>query len=190
MLKQVNWIDIFVVILLLRSIYVAIKNDFSIELFKLLGTVFAAYLSLHYYLIFSDYIASRTGINNIPSAYLTSFSIIALAIVGYLVFVLLRSVFYRLINMEVAPKLNKWGGLLFGLSRGLLLISLIIFILVTSGSGYLKVSVRTSYSGKRLLKIAPSVYSGLWHNIASKFFTQEKFNQTVLEVPRTLDSGE
>lgn len=189
-LKQFNWLDIFVVILLLRISYIAIKNGFSIELFKLLGTVLATYLSLHYYLIFADYIATRTGANNIPSAYLTSFVLVALAIAGYLVFALLRNIFYRFIQMDAVPNLNKWGGLLFGLSRGVLLVSLIIFILVISGSGYLKGSVSSSYSGKRLLKIAPSVYSGLWNNIASKFFSQEKFNQAVLDAPRGLESEE
>lgn len=187
-LKQFNWVDIFVVILLLRITYIAMKNGFSIELFKLLGTVLATYLSLHYYLIFSDYIGSRIGVNNIPLAYLTSLIFVVLGLLGYLVFVVLRNVFYRFIKMEAVPNLNKWGGLIFGLARGALLVSLIIFILVTAPFGYLKDSVSSSYSGKRLFKIAPSVYSGLWNNIASKFITQEKFNQAILEVPRSLES--
>lgn len=187
-LKQFNWVDIFVVILLLKTCYIAMKNGFSIELFKLLGTVLATYLSLHYYLIFSDYIGSRIGVNNIPLAYLTSLIFVVLAILGYLVFVVLRIVFYRFIKMEAVPNLNKWGGLIFGLARGVLLVSLIIFILVRAPFGYLKGSVTGSYSGKRLFKIAPSVYSGLWNNIASKFITQEKYNQAILEVPRSLES--
>lgn len=187
-LKQFNWVDIFVVILLLRTTYIAMNNGFSIELFKLLGTVLATYLSLHYYLIFSDYIGSRIGVNNIPLAYLTSLIFVVLGLLGYLVFVVLRNVFYRFIKMEAVPNLNKWGGLIFGLARGALLVSLIIFILVTAPFGYLKDSVSSSYSGKRLFKIAPNVYSGLWKNIASKFITQEKFNQAILEVPRSLES--
>ena len=176
-LKQLNWIDFLVVILILRIGYIARKNGFSLELFKLLGTVLATYLSLHYYLIFSDYIGKRIGVNNIPLEYLTSLIFIVLAILGYLVFVFLRNVFYRFIEMEAVPSLNQWGGLFLGLARGALLVSLMTFILVTSPFKYLKDSVSASYSGKYLLKIAPNVYSGLWNNIASKFITQEKFNK-------------
>lgn len=187
-LKRLNWIDFFVVILILRTGYIAMKNGFSIELFKLLGTVLATYLSLHYYLIFSDYIGKPIGVNNIPLEYLTSLIFIVLAILGYLVFVVLRNVFYRFIEMEAVPNLNQWGGLILGLARGVLLVSLIIFILVTSPLGYLKDSVAVSYSGKRLFKITPSVYTSLWNNIASKFITQEKFNKAILEIPKDFDS--
>ncbi len=187
-LKQLNWIDFIAVIILFRIGYVARKSGFSAELFKLLGTVLAIYLSLHYYIIFSDYIGSRIGVNNIPLEYLTSLIFIILGFLGYLAFVFLRNVFCRFMKMEAVPNLNQWGGLVLGLIRGVLLASLIIFILVTSPLVYLKDSVTSSYSGKSLFKIAPGVYSSLWNGIASKFATQDKFNKAILEVPKNLES--
>src|SRR3989338_6816197 len=161
-LKQFNWVDIFFAILLIRICYVAVKNGFPVELFKLLGTILASYLSLHYYIIFSDDIVGRIGAKFIPLEYLNSFSFIALAILGYLIFVLLRKVFSRFIQMEAVPNLNKWGSLILSMMRGFLFVSLLIFTLVIAPTGYFRNSVNNSYSGKRLFNIAPMTYTWLW----------------------------
>lgn len=185
-LKQFNWVDIFFVILLIRITYVALKNGFSAELFRLLGTILAIYLSLHYYISFSDYIIGRSGTNNIPAEYLTFSAFVFLVILGYAIFLLLGRVFSRFIQMEAVPNLNKWGSLILGIIRSFLLMSLIIFILVVAPLGYFRDSVNNSYSGKRLFKIAPSTYAWMWNSIMSKFRTQEKFNETILQVQKTL----
>lgn len=185
-LKQCNWVDVFFVILLIRICYVAIKNGFSVELFKLLGTISAAYLSLHYYIIFPDYIVGRIGGKFIPLEYLTFFSFVGLAILGYLIFILLSKVFSRFIQMEAVPNLNRWGSLILSIIRSFLLVSLIIFIFVIAPTAYFRNSVNNSYSGKRLFKIAPTTYTWLWNSIMSKFRTQEKFNETISEVQASL----
>ena len=181
-IRQFNWVDIFVVILLLRIGYIALKSGITIELFKLLGTVLATYLSLHYYISWADFIQRLSVIKNIPQELLGFFSFVILVMLGYSIFVLLRSVFYRFIKMEAVPNLNKWGGFILGIARAILLLSLIMFILVISPIGYLKNSVNGSYLGKRILKISPTTYSLIWNNLASKFMAKEKFNEAVLEV--------
>lgn len=185
-LERFNWVDIFFVILLIRICYVAIKNGFSVELFKLLGTLSAVYLSLHYYIIFPDYIVGRIGAKNIPLEYLTFFSFIALAILGYSIFMLLSKVFSRFIQLEAVPNLNKWGSLILSIIRSFLLVSLILFIFVIAPTGYFRNSVKNSYSGKRLFLIAPATYTWVWDSIMSKFRTQEKFNETILQIQTSL----
>ncbi len=186
-LKQFNWVDIAAIILLMRIGYVALKNGFFVELLKLLGTIFAVYLSLHYYIIFSDYMGSRIGIKNTQIEFVSVIAFVALAISGYLVFVLLRAVFSRFIQMEAVPRLHKWGGFILGLLRGILLFSLITFIFLISGFSYLTHSVQNAYSTKFFFKIAPATYTSLWDGIAAKFMTQEKFNQAVPEVQKSLE---
>jgi len=181
-LKQCNWVDVFFVIILIRICYVAIKNGFSVELFKLLGTISAVYLALHYYIIFPDYIVGRIGAKNIPLEYLTFFSFVSLATLGYLIFMLLRKVFSRFIQLEAVPKLNKWGSLILSIFRSFLLVSLIIFIFIIAPTAYFRSSVSNSYSGKRLFQIAPATYTWLWNSIMSKFRAQEKFNDAILKV--------
>ncbi|MBM3246612.1 MAG: CvpA family protein [Candidatus Omnitrophica bacterium] len=188
-LKQFNWVDVLVIILLIRICYAAINNGFSAEVFKLLGTIVAIYLSLHYYTQLSDWLQAHGGkTEKLPLEFLDFLLFTLLVIVGYLIFVLLRSIFYRFIKMEAAPNLNKWGGLVLGIFRGYLLAGLVVFILVISSVTYLKTSVKNSYTGKPLFKVAVNTYSWLWNSITSKFMPGEKFNNTILEAREGLFS--
>lgn len=182
MIRQFNWLDIFVVILLFRTGYIAIKNGLPKEVFKFLGTVASIYLSLHYYGILSDFIRNSFFTKKVSLEFLDFLSFVVLAILGHLVFVLLRSVFYRFIKMEAVPNLTRSGGLVLGILRGFLLIGLIIFMLAISSIGYLKNSVNHSYFGKRFFKIAPNTYSWIWNSITSKFMVNEKFNDYIWEI--------
>lgn len=185
-LKRFNWVDIFFVIILLRTCYVSVKNGFPAEFFRLLGVILAIYLSFHYYINFSDYINSLTGKKNLSSEYLTFVSFLVLVIIGYLIFALLGRVVSRFVHLEAVPALNRWGSLILAIARSFLMVSLIIFIFVITPGSYFKNSVANSYSGKRLFKIAPATYTWVWDSVMSKFMAQEKFNDSVLKVQPNL----
>lgn len=187
-LQGFNWIDILVITLLLRICYVAIKKGLLSEFFKLLGTIAAIYLSLHYYTILSDWVGERLPVvkEKAPLEFLDFLMFLVLAILGYLIFVALRFTFYRFIKTEATPRLNQWGGFILGMARGFLLLGLVIYALVISSIGYLKTSVKNSYLGGRIIQLAPDTYAWLWNNIMSKFITSEKFNQTVIEAQEGL----
>ena len=179
-LKQINWLDIFVLILTLRICYIAVKSGFPVELFKFLGTVTAVYLSLHYYIVLADYVRNRLSLDErVPLEFLQFLVFLALAIGGYCIFVLFRSVLYRFLKMEAVSALNKWGSLLLGIARAALSASLIMFILATSGVEYFRNSVKESYLGQRLFSIAPDTYSWIWNSVVSKFSVSEKYNAVI-----------
>ena len=188
-LKEFNWLDIFVIILLIRECYIASKTGLPIEIFKFLGTVAAIYIGLHYYTVVSDAIGLRFPYfkEKTPLRFLDFLSCAILAIIGYLVFLSLRVAFHRFIKMEAVPNLNKWGGLILGIVRGFLTVSLIIFVMILSDITYFKKSAVGSYSGKQLFEVSPNTYGWLWNNITSKFMTTEKFNKAVLEVKKDLN---
>lgn len=183
-IQQLNWLDIFVVIVLFRMSYVAVKNGILGEFFKLAGTISALYLSLHYYTTLSDSVKAKFMPKTIPLDFLDFLCFLLLAEAGYLFFVLLREGITHLIKFEVIPKLNKFGGLVLGIARALLFSSLVMFCLAISTMSYFQKSVDTSYSGKRLLGIAPATYAKIWNGVASKFMLKEKFNPTVDEVTK------
>jgi len=185
-LKQFNWVDVFFVIVCIRICYVALKSGFPAELFRFLGTISAIYLSLHYYVDFSDYILNNIGSKNLPPQYLGFCSFIALAFLGYLIFALLGRFFSRLIRMEAVAGLNKWGSLILGVIRSFLFVSLVTFTFVITPTSYFKNSVTNSYSGKRLFEIAPATYTWMWDSIMSKFRAKEKFNSAILKVRESL----
>ncbi|MFH1458513.1 MAG: CvpA family protein [Candidatus Omnitrophota bacterium] len=188
-LKQLNWVDFLMIVVFLRIIFMALSTGFPLELFKLLGTLASLYLSLHYFTLFTDWMGGRSPAAKakVPLQFMDFISFIIIAIIGYLIFVALRLVFDRFIKMETHPLVNKGGALLLGTARGLFLTGLIAFLLVVSSLSYLKDSVRSSFTGRRVFNVAANTYSWTWNHIASRFSVGEKFNSTVLEVQKGLN---
>lgn len=183
---QINWLDLFIIIILIRICYTAIKAGFPAELFKIAGLILATYLSLHYYSGLSSFLSGLIGPKNTLSALLSPVSFIFLAGAGIFAFSLLRRIFLKLVKMEAVSSLNKWGGFVLGITRAFLFASLVVFIFVISGTGYLKRSVTASYSGKAVFKIAPATYAWVFNGLVSKFVSGEKFNQGVLDAQKGL----
>lgn len=71
-IKAINWVDVCLLILLLRICYIALKNGFVHEVFKLLATVAALYISLHYYNVLADVVRSRLNLKSESLARLIS----------------------------------------------------------------------------------------------------------------------
>ncbi|MBI4706543.1 MAG: CvpA family protein [Candidatus Omnitrophica bacterium] len=180
-IRQINWVDLFVITLLLRVCYVAAGTGILIESFKIAGTIFATYFSLHYYSDLAGFLKDRFGSEYIPLTLLEFISFFILAFGVYLLFVFLRKIFCRFVKMEAVENLNKWGGLIIGVIRGLLLISLFTFGFVLSNISYFQESLQHSYTGRRIFYLAPSVYRWSWENIASKFSSDDKMNEAVLK---------
>ena len=180
-LKQLNWIDLIVLILLFRIMLISLKTGIGAEIFKVLGTLTAAYVSLHYYISISGYFSERLGLDHVLVECLI---FIILASLGYSFFLLLRLLLKRFINMEVVPTISRWGGLILGIFRAFLLGSLILYFFLATANPYLRKSMKTSFSGMGLVYLAPSVYDHLWYGVISKLAVHEKFNSAVFEIEK------
>ncbi len=181
LIKQMNWVDFFVIILLIRISYIALKNGIFVELFKLLGIILATYLSLHYYTRLGNLLNRFIKTDAVSMEVLDFLSLVILIIMGYIIAVILREGLSRFIKVDVASIIDRWLATILGLGRGILVASLIMCMFSLPVITYFKKSVDKSYLGERLLKIAPLIYSGIWNNFMSKFMPQEKFNQEILE---------
>lgn len=180
--NELNWVDVFVVILFFRIVYISAASGLFPELLRFLGILCATYLSLHYFTGLTDFISNYLPEKNLRLEAVDFVTVIVLAVIGVIIFVLLRSIINRFIKMEAASGLNKWGGIVFGVGRAYLTCSLVLFILVMSTFPYLQNSIAHSYLGKRLFKAAPDTYSWIWNNISSKFIPNEKYNAAVSRV--------
>ncbi len=180
--RQFNWIDILVIILTLRIVFVSFKFGLETEFFKFLGTFFGLYLALHYYFSLAVYLNGRTGAKSSPGEFLEFSSYIFLLIFGYLIFWLFRLLIFKFINAQINLILSKWLGFILGLCRAWLLCSIILLGFLIPQSVYFKDSVRYSLSGKELVKVAPAVYTWTWKSIVSKFNFGGKFNNAILEI--------
>lgn len=188
-LKQFNWLDFLVAILIIRIVYIALNSNFPLELFKLLGTFASSYLSLHYFTFFTDWLGQRNpGVQQkVPLQFMDFISFITLAVIGYLLFVALRLVFDSFIKMEIPRAINKWLALSLGAIRGLFLASLVTFAIAISSVAYLEQSVKDSFMGRRIINVAPRAYIWTWGRIVSRFAIGEDFNQTVVEVQKNIN---
>lgn len=181
-IKQFDWLDIVVIILLVRIIYVGVKSGLVSDLFKLIGTILGTYLALHYYSSLSGFISEKSGFDKSALGILDFAIFIILLLVGYFIFVGIRIVVIKLVKMEAHPLVDKWGGFASGIFRAALFTGVIIYIMMISNVAYLKNSVTDSFSGKYISNVSPSTYSFLWNNIMSKFMSGEKFNDNVFLV--------
>lgn len=186
-INQLNFVDIIIIIITLRICYIAAVMGLVIELFKLSGLLFATYISLHYYTSVSDIIGRNFLPKGMPLEFIDFLIFVILAVTAYLVFIVLRSIFYRVIKLEATPKINKIGGLILGVARAYFTIGLLIFTLLISSVSYLKNSAAHSYLGSRAFLIAPRAYNWIWESIISKFSPKEKFNPTVKEITGKYD---
>lgn len=137
-LKNFNWVDILLILLLLRSAWIGTRIGLTAELFKLTGTVISIVIGLHYY----NQIAN-TLINyiNIPVWFL-HFIIFAIIIL------LIRAVFkygvvlfLRVLNIQFILQLERIGGALVGLGRGFLIGGLLLIALLFFPVEYLYHSI-------------------------------------------------
>ncbi|MBN2830754.1 MAG: CvpA family protein [Candidatus Omnitrophica bacterium] len=182
-LKNFNWLDICILIIIFRVLYIAIKNGFTAELFKFFGIICAIYLSMHYYTAITDFIRGKIPVEEkMPLEFLDFLIFLILALTGNFLFVLLRNAVNNLIKIEAVSTLNKWGGLFLGALRSVLLASIIVFALTISSIPYFKQSVKRSYIGPRIISVGVDTYSWLWNSIFSRFLASERVNRIVLEV--------
>lgn len=183
-LSKLNWVDFFVIIIMIRIFYVSAKTGFVIEFFKLLGSIFAVYCSFHYYIIAADILKQRVSNieNYIPLEFFDLLVFVFVLFISYAALAVIRGVICHFISMKAVPMLSRWGAVVLALARGILISSVIIFILAISTIKYLDNSAKESYSGKRLFNAAVGAYSFIWNKFMSKLMPGENYNEQVSQI--------
>jgi uncharacterized membrane protein required for colicin V production len=179
LLAKINWVDLLSLILFLRIIYVAARNGFISEFFKFCGILTAVFFSFHYHVILAQQLNDRIPGNVLSVEFLQFFSFCVIASSAYISFSFLRRFLTQLVKMETVPALSRWGGLILGIFRGILTVSLILFILACSGVKYLNHSIANSFSGKQVAMVSQLAYDNIWQGFASKFMSGEKSKATL-----------
>lgn len=181
---QLNWVDFLVLILLFRTTYIAMKSGAFMEFFKLLGMIFTIYFVLHYYTRLSDFLHRFVKLEAISTVILDFVSLVILTLLVYFIYVIFREVFLKFIKVEIVSGVNKWAAVILGVTRGVMLVSFLMYVFSIPVVGYITNSIEDSYSSRHIFKVSPEIYSGIWNNFMSKFMTQEEFNKAVTEVQR------
>lgn len=157
-LTKLNWVDILVIIVMLRTSYVAFQDGLSHEIPSLIGAYICLVFSLAYYKNIASSIYYNFAKIPIDLLNLTAF-IFLFFVIGF-IFRILKSILDKIVKVSWNPLIEKFGGLLAGIIKGGLVVSAILIVMVLTPLSYLKMSImEKSLTGMYFLRIGPGVYS-------------------------------
>ena len=175
-----NWVDILVICVVLLISYRGSLTKLFSEVLKILGTIVSFCLALHYFSKLSDFLIKYFPDIEVVVSDMISFMLLAL--LSYWAVALVREVFTRFIKVEAIGTLDKWGGLVLGFIRGVLVTSLVLIVLYLPSVSYLKGSVKKSYLGSQLVMTDIQIYGFLMNGLVSKLAPGEVVNRAIYEV--------
>jgi uncharacterized membrane protein required for colicin V production len=159
-LTKINWVDVLIAILILRTAYVSLQDGLSHEILPLIGSVCMLILSLHYYLKIAAFLY-EIGFA-LPREFLNLLSFVTLVICIGILFKFIKALIDKIIKITWHPLIERFGGLIAGVVRGAVLTSTILIIIVLIPLPYLQWSVRDrSLTGVYFLRIGPVIYEKL-----------------------------
>ncbi len=176
-IKSFNWVDIVVFAVMIRAVYIGIKRGFTDEVLHFLGVLVAIFVIFHYYPACTSFLESKIFFK---SSMASSLAYLFLWITVSIVAKISRIGILALFKVEARSLVNKIGGVLIAVARGLLVCSLLLWFLLTTGSEYFSKNIRSSYSGSRIIKIAPIFYQETFKWVIVKYFPKERINEAVL----------
>ncbi len=179
-IKSINWVDVALVILLVRVIFIGVKNGFIAEVCKFLGVFLALYISLHYYVIVASKIHGFTH-GSLPLWEFIVFLILVSG--GYGLFWAIRLGLAQLFKAETQHEgFDKYAAGLLSIGRGFLTASLVVFAVLLTNHPWLQSQAFHSVAYKLVGKTAPHTYSLVFHQVIDKLFAGQHFNSAVYQV--------
>lgn len=155
--SRINWLDILIAILLIRASYIGYSKGFSVEIFKIIGTLGALVAALGYYLNLAELIELKSFV---PPEVAEGLSFGAIVVGALFAFMFIRVLLEKVIKLQFSSAIEQFAGAALGLVRGVALTSLLLLFLNFLPSDYLKRSINeTSLLGPGISKAAPAVYS-------------------------------
>lgn len=159
-ITRLNWVDVVVIIIMLRISYVAFQDGLSHEIFPLIGVTATVTLALHYYIKLGFLISQNIAKISVYIAELLGFILLILA-VGF-VFKFIRVIVNKIIKISWHPLIDRFGGLMAGMARAAMVASTVLIIIALIPAPYFQRSIRNrSLTGMYFLRIAPAVYDRL-----------------------------
>jgi len=132
-MAQISWPDLLAIIILLRSGYVGSQRGFFGELFHIFGMCAALFLAVFFYIPVSGFF-NRYLFIPVSISYLLGF--ISILFFFYIVIKVAYGLMGKILKIEVIPGINKIGGLLLGLSKGIVLATLLFFAMLLTPIEY------------------------------------------------------
>jgi membrane protein required for colicin V production len=184
-LLKINWVDILILIILLRTSYVGFTRGLSHELLTLAGVITAIIVAIHNYKYLGSFFNNQF---KLPFEFSNFIGFILLVLIVFIIIRFIRLFLYTIVKLELFPPLERYGGLVLGVTRGCLVTSLLLLCLLFIPNQYVRSSIYSnSLVGQAFLKIAPMFYE----RTVSVFPKYRDAKQAkVIEEILTRDSGQ
>jgi uncharacterized membrane protein required for colicin V production len=176
-IQKLNWIDVLIVVVILRALYIGLKRGFVNEIMQLVAILAATFIAFHYYPLCSHFLEKRFFLK--PEIGKGVMFLVLWAVVA-LVSKFVRSGVYLLFKIEAKSFLDKAGGLSVALIRGFLIASLVLSLFATAGLEYLDRNIQSSYCSSYVAPLAPGFYRFVFKEFIAKYFPNEKMNRNLL----------
>ena len=132
-----NWFDIFVVILLLRTGYIGLKNGLAVEIYKTAGLGFSGLVSFYFYKGVVSFINQYT-ITTLSDNQFYIISFIVLLLTGLLACKFIFMFLQKVVRLSFAKNFDTAAGMFLGLARGAAAACLVFMLLNWSAVDYIK----------------------------------------------------
>ncbi|MDD5137127.1 MAG: CvpA family protein [Candidatus Omnitrophica bacterium] len=192
-LTKINWVDVLILILVLRTTYVSLQDGLSHEIFPLIGSICMLIFSLHYYTKIAEFFYN-IGFT-LPMVFLNLVGFVVVFISIGLLFKLIKIFIDKIIKVSWHPLIERFGGLLAGIVRGSILTSTVLIIIVLIPLPYLQWSVRDrSLAGPYFLRIGPAIYEKTCRvlptvTVGGSPVDATKFTQQLMSEKSVVDEG-
>jgi len=159
-LAKANWVDLLVVIIMLRTIYISFQDGLSHNIFPLFGSILKLVLALYFYDMLGSALHSVLAIVPVSLCNLAGF--FAVIIISGLALKFIKVIVDTIIKVTWHPLIEKFGGMLVGVARGAVASSMVLILLVLVPLSYIQWSVKDkSLCGGFFLRIGPAIYRAI-----------------------------
>lgn len=156
--NNTNWVDVCVVICLIRTSYMGYSRGFAAEFPRLLSLILVIVLTYHFYGRLGQFLSAHSLLL-MPPQVAERVSFASLVVLFMLFFMLLCRILRFVIRISGPHAFDVIGGVIIGIARGILLASLILVILQFLFPTYLNKSIyEGSFSGRKVINLAPKTY--------------------------------
>lgn len=178
--RSINWVDVALLVLFVRTVFISVKTGFVAEAFKFFGLVTALFAGSHYYAFAAEFLAKKTSLPLAGLRFLV-FTVLVCAVI--LVFKCARDGISLLFKVETNHQgFDKYGAGVLGAVRGWLLCSTVLFAVFLVPHPLVHRQAFASWGHKVVARAAPGTYSFLFHQVIGKLFESQKFNADVFTV--------
>jgi hypothetical protein len=143
------------------------------------------FITLHYFSQLTVLASTQVKFLELPTLAILAF--LTLWSVTTLIFKLIREGILLVFSIQAHPVIDRWGGAFLSALRGVIVASMVFYMLLLSYNPVSIKMARSSVSRIAVSSLATGIYAGIHKNLVVKFFPEEKISEEALLVPQFLE---